>query len=53
VLALIGEATMGHFGHLAHEHAVGVWIAIAVAMFVACGMGAWAAISGSRKDSDD
>jgi hypothetical protein len=44
---------MGHFEHLAHGHALGVWIAIGTAMFVACAMGAWFAISSDRKDSDD
>jgi hypothetical protein len=41
-----------HFGHLAHAHRFGAFLAVAIGMFVAVGIGSWVALS-SRKDSDD
>jgi hypothetical protein len=40
-----------HFGHLTHGHALGIWIAIFVSVFVAVGMSMWVA-NRNHKDPD-
>jgi|HubBroStandDraft_4_1064222.scaffolds.fasta_scaffold1071315_2 hypothetical protein len=41
-----------HFGHLTHGHRFGVFLAVAIGVLVAMGIGFWGALSG-RKDPDD
>lgn len=43
---------LDQFAHLAHRQAVGVWIAIGVAVFVAMFGGMWVAFQG-RSDPDE
>jgi hypothetical protein len=41
-----------HFGHLAHAHRFGAFLAVAIGVFVAIGIGGWVALS-SRKYPDE
>ena len=41
-----------HLGHLTHVHRWAAFLAVAIGVFVAVGIGGWVAMFGSRKDPD-
>jgi hypothetical protein len=43
---------LSHAAHLTHGHRWGAFIAIAVSVFVAVGIGGWLAMFGNPKDPD-